>query len=1119
MSSFTHLQVRSGYSLMNSTITIDKLVEKAKDLGFQALALTDEQVLYGAISFYQACKEQGIKPIIGMIVNVKTADGAIDTCILLAKNNQGYQKLVSLSTYLQTNHYDAIEKENLINFTTGVIGILPTSQNSISSILQQETLEKTKEYIDTWSASFDSDDFYLGVEKHGLVSEKVDFTSLKKLHATYQIPVVAINDVRYLNETDDIAYDCLQAMKNGKEWPLRMTNPAMKQHHLRSESEMTALFQAWPEVVYMTEQICGKCTVTFDLGARMLPSFPIPEQLDAHTYLAKVCWNKVEQRYDTVTSEIYDRLQYELAVIKSMQFSDYFLIVWDFVAYAKANHIMVGPGRGSAAGSLVAYVLGITDVDPIKYNLLFERFLNPERITMPDIDIDFSDHRRDEVIEYVRNKYGADHVAQIITFGTFAARSVVRELIKTIGIDKQDAQFILREIPVQAKKTLVEYVHESEDLKQYIKQSEKLKALFKIATILEGLPRHISTHAAGVVISEKPFEEHVPLTVGANDIYLTQFSMNHLETIGLLKMDFLGLRNLTLLERIVQTIYYRTKKVVDLNQLPENDAKTFSLLQKGKTNGIFQLESQGMKQVLTRLRPTAFEDIVAVNALYRPGPMEYISTYIARKHKQEKIIYPHPDLASILEKTYGVLVYQEQIMQIAHKIAGFSLGEADILRRAVSKKQQGVMDEQKATFIKGCLANGYNQTVAEEIFAWIVKFSNYGFNRSHAVAYSMITYQLAYLKAHYPASFFTQILNAVVNQQEKVHIYMKEAKVFDLSVLPPSINKSFGMFSVDGKNIRMGLLSIKGIGNQVVNEIAHARKQGPFKNLFDFCMRVSLSIVNRQVLEVLILSGAFDEIYKNRASMLASIDQAMEQGDLFREFNDEASLFQDKLELEATYIKMEDLDIMEKLANEKELLGVYVSSHPLATYRKALVYYGYVPMSRAQQLIGKRKIKSAVIVQSSKTIRTKRGDPMAFLTISDETGDMEAVVFPDVFRSIRALLEQEKLIFITGKIESRNNRVQWIVQEAYPFEEVKITEEQHERLFIKLSEQNSEEALRNVKETANLFPGSTPIIIYTLETKKTYQLASMYDINPVNECIYKLRDYFGQENVALDKQK
>lgn len=1116
--SYTHLQVRSGYSLMNSTITIEKLINEAKQLEFNALALTDERVLYGVIPFYKACVNNGIKPIIGMTVSTVNENQDSEQCILLAKNNKGYKALGKISTEMGVSQKTGMKLKELGPFTDNIICIMPTGNHTkLRSLLESSTHKEVLEYIESWKGIFPDGDFYLGVQNHGQEIEHAVIQSLKTFHENHQIPVVAICDVRYLKERDDAAFDCLQAMKNGDSWPMHIADSSMKKRHLRSSDEMAQLFSSWPEVLQETDVITNKCNVEIDFNQRLLPSFPVPENIEAHEYLEKICLKNVNEKYADVTAAVSSRLMYELDVIKSMQFSDYFLIVADFINFAKANQIVVGPGRGSSAGSIVAYLLGITDVDPIKYDLLFERFLNPERMTMPDIDVDFSDARRDEVIDYVKNKYGEEQVAQIITFGTFAARSLLREMIKTIGIDQQDANFILKQIPLQSKKRIAELVRESKELTQFIKQSDQLKILFSVAAKLEGIPRHISTHAAGVVISEEPLIEHVPLTIGANETSLTQYTMNDLEAIGLLKMDFLGLRNLTLVERIIKSINYSNQKKITLDELPERDERAFELLREGKTNGVFQLESQGMKKVLTELKPTAFEDIVAVNALYRPGPMDFIPTYINRKFKREKVVYPHPDLKPILEKTYGVLVYQEQIMQIANKIAGFSLGEADILRRAVSKKKQDVMDEQKEAFISGCLENGYDKTVAEEIFGWIVKFSNYGFPRSHAVAYSKISYQLSYLKAHYPASFFAELLSSSASQQDKVQAYIKEMKEMDLGLAPPSINHSFGKYTVEQNNIRMGLLTVKGIGNQVVKEIVSVRKEGQFKNLFDFCLRVSLKIVNRQVIELLILAGAFDETHSNRASLLASIDQAMEQGDLFREFNDQVSIFQDKIELEESYVSIEDFSKAKKLADEKELLGIYISDHPLKGHRKKLRGNGFVDLKNAEKLTGRRNIKSAAIIQSIKTIRTKRGDPMAFITISDETGDMEAVIFPDVYRDVSRWLSEEMLVMLEGKIESRNNRIQWLLSEIGTFDEDRLESVQKSRLFIRLTGQNSETALVEIKKVANLYPGSISIIIHHEKQKKTYQLASDYSINANYECLQAFRNYFGKENVVLEK--
>lgn len=1111
--SYTHLQIRTGYSMMDSTITIDKLVKKANELQFDALSLTDEHVLHGVIPFYQACKSQGIKPIIGMTLQLEKG-----CCVVLAKNNNGYQQLIKISTDIQQRELSILTTEDLDGLTKDLICIFPADNPGLKSILLSETHDKVAAYLHEWQCLFTQGDFYLGIQDHGLEHERKTHNALKAFHEKHPIPVVAMNDVRYLEEQDVMAYDCLLAMKKGKQWGFQITDNSIKRHHLRTSLEMEALFDFWPEVVQETAYIKNKCEVTIDFDQRMLPSFPVPGDMDAHKYLEKRCWQQLEVKYREVTQVVAKRLTYELGVIKSMDFSDYFLIVADFIAYAKENKIIVGPGRGSSAGSIVAYLLGITAVDPIQYDLLFERFLNPERQTMPDIDVDFSDVRRDEVIQYVQNKYGMEHVAQIVTFGTFAARSLIRELIKTLGIDQQDANFILREIPVQAKQSIVELVQASTDLQQYIKQSDALKTLFTIATKLEGIPRHLSTHAAGIVISKEKLIEHVPLTLGANDTHLTQYPMNDLEAIGLLKIDLLGLRNLTLLERVIQSITYTTRKTIDLHQIPENDANTYKLMQKGRTNGVFQLESQGMKQVLTNLKPTSFEDVVAVNALYRPGPMDYIPVYINRKHKREKVVYPHPDLAPILEKTFGVLVYQEQIMQIAHQIAGFSLGNADILRRAVSKKQTALMDEQKEAFIHGCIENGYDQPVAEELFSWIVKFSAYGFPRSHAVAYSRISYQLAYLKANYPADFFAELLSSVVNQQEKVYLYIKELKDLHHQVLPPSINHSFGKYTVENNGVRMGLLAIKGIGGQVINEIKRARKDGPFKNLFDFCLRISNKIINRKVIENLIIAGAFDPLYTNRASLLASLDQAIEQGELFREFSDQADLFQEKIALEINYEAIEDFSIVRKLADEKELLGVYVSSHPLKEYRDKLRMNGFISLNNAQNLIGKKHIKSAAIVQSLKMIRTKRGDAMAFLTLSDETDDMEAVVFPDLYRNVHRWLEEEMLVQFTGDISKRNNNVQWVLTGLAPFDHQTLSDKQPARLFIKLTNQNYEDALYVLKESACRHPGNASVIIHDPNKKQTYQLASDYFIQPNSDCLKALKQYFGKENVVLKKE-
>ncbi|WP_407269036.1 DNA polymerase III subunit alpha [Radiobacillus sp. PE A8.2] len=1115
---FTHLQIRSGYSLMRSSITIDKLVQQAKTLGFSAIALTDEHVMYGAVSFYQACLRGGIKPILGLSIHVEDEKG-METCIVLAKNNAGYQQLLKLSSYIELHGLSAIDKQNLASYLSDLIVILPAQQTRMEE-LQQSDQHLVEAYIKDWLKFVTEEDFYLGVQDFQSEEEKNQIYKIKQMCEQLNVRATAISDVRYLNSGDRPAYDCLRAIDRGVKWNADSPNNASQHFHLKSEHEMEEYFgNVWPELLIETNNIADRCQVELDFTKRMLPTYPVSVGETAFSFLERLCFERLPAVYDPVTEAVTERLSYELKVIQSMQFSDYFLIVWDFIRFAKQEKIIVGPGRGSAAGSLVAYLLGITDVDPIRYQLLFERFLNPERMTMPDIDIDFSDHRRDEVLAYVRQKYGQDHVAQIITFGTFAARSLLRELIKVMDIDQQDAAFLLKEIPVQSQLSIVESVKQSDALTSYVKKSQQLQLLFKIAAKLEGLPRHISTHAAGVIISDRPLVEHVPLTASSTDMNLTQYPMNDLEAVGLLKMDFLGLRNLTLLERIWAAISSKQLTKDYWNSIPFDDHATFSLLQRGQTNGIFQLESQGMQKVLTQLKPTTFEDIVAVNALYRPGPMEYIPVYIKRKHKEEQVSYPHQDLQPILEKTYGVLVYQEQIMQIANRFAGFSLGQADILRRAVSKKQLSIFNEQRAFFIKGCIAKGYKQEVAEQIFDWIVQFANYGFNRSHAVAYSVISYHLAYLKAHYPAHFFAEVLSSVSNNQDKLRLYIREAKGFNVDVLAPSINDSFGKFTVEKNQIRMGLSTIKGVGIQAVKEIVRARKDGSFKHLFDFCLRVPLKVVTRQVIEALIMAGAFDDTYKNRASLLASIDQAIEQGELFREFEDQPSFFQNDVEFEVSYLETEDFTQMKKLAFEKDVLGVYMSDHPLASHRAQLRAKGYIPLVDTAKYIGNKHCFVSAVIQEIKTIRTKRGEPMSFLSLGDERGEIDAVLFPDLHREVNRWLKEESIVFITGKVEQRDNRIQLILADVKPFNEEVLLEDSGQRLFIKVSDENDSTALTKLKQFANLYPGDVPVILYHDHRKKTYQLSSEYNLKPTHELIKSCQQAFGKGNVAIQNKK
>ncbi|MCL6573846.1 MAG: DNA polymerase III subunit alpha, partial [Bacillus sp. (in: Bacteria)] len=863
------------------------------------------------------------------------------------------------------------------------------------------------------------------------------------------------------------------------------------------------------EALENTLQISTRCTVNIELNKTYLPEFPTENEIPAEEYLESLCKKGLSERFSAPSQEYFDRLSYELAVIKRMMFSNYFLIVWDFMRYARTQGILTGPGRGSAAGSLVAYVLYITDVDPLKHNLLFERFLNPDRVSMPDIDIDFPDHRRDEVINYVAEKYGELHVAQIVTFGTLAAKAALRDVGRVFGLNSKELEQLSRLNPLGME--LKAAYKGSEALRRFINETPMNQRLYETALKLEGLPRHTSTHAAGVVISEKQLIELIPIQKGSGNIFLTQYSMEYLEEIGLLKMDFLGLRNLTLIESILASIHRNTGQKVDFSLIHLEDTQTYDLLAKGETTGIFQLESEGMRKVLTRLKPSRFEDIVAVNALYRPGPMENIPLFIDRKHGKQTVEYPHPDLLPILENTYGVIVYQEQIMQIASKMAGFTLGEADLLRRAVGKKQKEALDKERNHFVQGALEKGYVQSLANDVYDLIVRFANYGFNRSHAVAYSMITYQLAYLKAHYPAFFMAGLLTSAIGNDTKIAQYIMETKQKGIEVLPPSINKSGYSFQVEQEGIRYSLSAIKSVGVAPLKEIIQIRKRKQFADLYDFGVRVSSKTVNRKTLEFLVHSGCFDEFGEDRAVLLASLDVAIEHAQLFKP-NDanQFDLFEEELMLKPKYVLVDPISQENKLKFEKEALGFYLSDHPLSIYEKSLKNCGAKALFDLKN--AKKRIASGIYITAMKEIRTKKGDTMAFLTVSDASGEMEAVAFPDIYKKYSHLLGQGKFALLEGKTEEREEKLQFIIQQVSDLEQWLKTKLQNSVLYLKIID---EKLLQKVNQVLKENKGETPVILHYEMTRKTIRLRAEDYINPTPELQQLLRNILGSKNVVL----
>ncbi|WP_099221294.1 DNA polymerase III subunit alpha [Listeria costaricensis] len=1101
---FVHLQVASAYDLLSSTASIDGLIQKAKEYHYPALAITDKNALYGACEFYTKCKQAGIKPIIGMTVEIPgiyLSDRSFEL-MLLAETTSGYQNLLKIASSIKTH----AEKEELPlkwlnSYKEGLIAISPGITGEIERLLHEENQDGARQVAETFQKMFGGTAFYLSLEKRNTrYSEMI--TTFAEANG---YPAIASKNVRYLKPTDVKAYRVLTAIRDNEtiDWTnLETSGPA----YFASPEEVEELFQSPFEKEALAEngRIAARCQAEIALHQHLLPRYPLPPEEAAVQVLKQTAYEGLKLR-GLDQREYIERLDYELDVIAKMGFADYFLIVWDVMRYARKASILTGPGRGSAAGSLVAYVLQITDVDPILYNLLFERFLNPERVTMPDIDLDFPDNRRDEVIQYVVEKYGPSHVAQIGTFGTLAAKAAIRDTARTFGLNTIQLSEWSKQIPNQLGITLQKAYQQNGHLQAHIEKNKQHELIWEIATAIEGLPRHISTHAAGVIISDRPLVEQVPLQTGSGSANLTQFAMGELEQIGLLKMDFLGLRNLSLLDRVIRSVNFHRHLQLTPQDIPLNDALTLELFRKGDTTGVFQFESDGIRRVLRKLGPTSFEDIVAVDALYRPGPMEQIDTFIARKHGKEATHYPHPDLKPILEVTYGVIVYQEQIMQVASQMAGFSLGEADLLRRAVSKKKREVLNEQRAAFVSGAHQKGYSDENANEVYDLIVQFANYGFNRSHAAAYSKIAFQLAYMKAHFPAEFMAALLGSVFGNDTKMSQYIAETKKYQLKMAAPSINKSQYGFVVEGTDtIRYSFRVIRKLPNKFILALLEERKNGgPFKDFYDFCERIPSKQLTQPILESLIYAGCFDEFGLDRAVLIASIDGALDYIALFGNNELGLNLFADEASKRPRYREVEPMPADIKLEKEKEFTGQYVSSHPVLSYQAKL------RQLQAATLMSVEKGKFYAVgfyVHEIRTIRTKKGELMAFLTISDDTAERSAVVFPDTYRKAASILQKGALIYAKVKADERNGELQLVLNEASLLKDV----EPPKRLYIRLA---SEAQLEAVKQILLSAPGKEAVIVHFPSTKKTIALQSRFSIRYTEKLGQDLSQLLGSENV------
>ncbi|MFD0620299.1 DNA polymerase III subunit alpha [Paenibacillus sp. GCM10027629] len=1065
MSGFVHLHVHSEYSLLDGAARIDKMVEQAARLGMKSLALTDHGVMYGVVPFYKACVQHGIQPIIGCEAYLTTGsmkdkgtrqENPIYHLILLAKNEQGYRNLMKLCSlgHLEGFHYKPrIDLTVLRQYSEGIICLSACLGGEIPQHLLHGRHEEAKASALRYKDIF-GEDFYLELQDHGISEQKRVNPQLIALSEETGIPLVVTNDVHYIAPEDAAMQDVLICIGTGKtvdaEDRLRITTDQL---YLKSEEEMAKLFPHVPEAIANTERIAAKCAdLKLEFGRSILPAFqPIPEGQTAGQYLAELCEEGLERRYGSLPiwedssyrETVWQRLRYELDVIARMGYSDYFLIVWDFIRFAHENGIATGPGRGSSAGSLVAYVLNITDVDPIKYKLLFERFLNPARVTMPDIDIDFSDLRRDEVIDYVVRKYGSEHVAQIITFGTMAARAAVRDVGRVLNIPFGEVDRVAKMIPNQLGVTIEEALRLNPDLASLQDRSERVMELVHMAMKVEGMPRHASTHAAGVVISEEPLTHYVPLQEGSETTALTQYSMENLEAVGLLKMDFLGLRTLSIIERTLAWIREETGQSIDFHEVPDDDPDTYAMLGHGDTTGIFQLESSGVRRVLKDLKPSEFEDIVSVVALYRPGPMEFIPKYIQGKHGQIEVEYPHPSLEPILKDTYGIIVYQEQIMQIASQMAGFTLGEADLLRRAVSKKKREVLDEQRAHFVTGSIGEGFTEEEANHVYDMIVRFADYGFPRAHAAAYGVLAFQTAYLKAHYPVQFMSSMLASVMGNHRKVAEYVDASKHMGIDVLPPDVNESGVLFTPvafeDGRQaIRFGLAAIKNVGTQAIESIMKEREERPYDSLIDFCRRIDLRVCNKRVLESLIQGGALDSLPGHRAQLIAMLDETVEAAVKWRKERDDLQIqlfgFIEVNNWSIEYPDIRPYTITQQLEFERELLGLYISGHPLDDHDEMLSKLELDRLMDLTEAPDESEVVVAGMVVSLKQISTKQGKMMGFMELEDRISRTEVVLFPKVWERCHDLIDKGALLAVRAKLQQQDEDFKLLADDVAPLD-------------------------------------------------------------------------------------
>ncbi|MCR5207953.1 MAG: DNA polymerase III subunit alpha [Eubacterium sp.] len=1142
---FTHLHLHTQYSLLDGACRLGGLVERAKKLGMTSLAITDHGNMYGAVDFYRECKKAGIKPIIGCEVYVaprtrfdkdKVLDKQYNHLILLVKNETGYKNLIKMVSLGYTEGFyfkPRIDRDLLEKYSEGLICLSACLVGEIPQLLLQRDYEGAKREALWYNSVFGDGNYYLELQDHGIDEQKTVLDGLKRIHDETGLPLVATNDVHYVEKEDAEIQQvliCIATNKTlGEDTGLEFHSDNF---YLKSEKEMRALFSDVPEAIDNTQLIADKCNFDFEFGNTKLPYFETPDNCDHYEYFRRLCFKGMKKRYpDGYPKEYEERLEYELETVNKMGYTDYYLIVQDFVRFAKNNGIPVGPGRGSGAGSLAAYCIGITDLDPMRYELIFERFLNPERVSMPDFDIDFCYERRQEVIDYVTEKYGADHVAQIVTFGTLKTRAAIRDVGRTLGMPYAAVDAVAKLVPNEWNITIDDAVKRSSELRALSEDDENVGRLIEIARKIEGMPRNASTHAAGVVITRDPVASYVPLATN-DGVPVTQYIMTTLEELGLLKMDFLGLRTLTVID-------YASKAAgIDIHSIPVDDSEVYTVFSRGKTEGIFQFESSGMKQMLVNLAPTRLEDLIAATSLYRPGPASQIDTFVEYSKNPNSIKYLTPELEPILKNTYGCIVYQEQVMQIFRTLAGYSFGKADVVRRAISKKKPEVLERERASFIEGCSEKGIPSDTATVIFNEISDFAGYAFNKSHAACYALVAYQCAYLKYYYPAEFMSALLTSVLDSANKVARYIAESKRLGLRLAPPDINSSMKGFTASGKVINYGLLGIKNLGGDFIEEIIKERKNGAFKDIFDFCERMQGARFNRRAVESLIRCGAMDSFGTNRRSMLQALPVMLAN----IEENHKKTMygqvgFFDITDDFGTGFDLPDVDEFSKqelLGMEKEMTGLYLSGHPLDKYENYITASG---CARTFELIDAAKGESKYADRSAVTLcgiithitvkQTRNGNAdMAFVTLEDLYGTVEVILFPKVFSEYSGLLKNGSVIAVSGTLSIEEEKDPKVLankvcrpeelsaapvntQTAPPRKSAK-----HAGLYLKFSSKN-DVRINKAKTITSIFEGGFPLVFYYMDEGKYHRLPQSEWVDVNATMVSELKRLLGVENVAV----